>query len=81
VERVAEILGNTPTICRKSYIHPSVVQAYMDGTLARASGGRNRASGGGAQSALSWEERAFLRFLRTEQGASSTAVRARGKVA
>ena len=26
--------GNTPAVCRKSYIHPVVVEAYMDGGLA-----------------------------------------------
>ena len=34
IERVAERLGNTPTICRKCYIHPEVLQAYADGGLA-----------------------------------------------
>jgi DNA topoisomerase I len=33
VERVASTLGNTPTICRKCYIHPGVVDAYLDGNL------------------------------------------------
>ena len=33
VERVASMLGNTPTICRKCYIHPGVVDAYLDGNL------------------------------------------------
>ncbi len=31
VEHVAKRLGNTPTICRKSYIHPEVINAYLDG--------------------------------------------------
>ena len=30
---VAKKLGNTPAICRKCYIHPSVPDAYMDGSL------------------------------------------------
>ena len=34
IERVAERLGNTPTICRKCYIHPAVLDSYLDGTLA-----------------------------------------------
>jgi DNA topoisomerase-1 len=33
IARVAEHLGNTPTVCRASYIHPCVVEAYADGTL------------------------------------------------
>ncbi|KAB8145143.1 DNA topoisomerase IB [Chloroflexia bacterium SDU3-3] len=33
VERVARQLGNTASVCRKSYIHPEVISAYLDGTL------------------------------------------------
>jgi DNA topoisomerase-1 len=33
IERVASRLGNTPAICRKSYVHPEVVGAYLDGSL------------------------------------------------
>lgn len=35
IEQVAERLGNTPAICRKCYIHPEVLGAYMDGTLVK----------------------------------------------
>lgn len=31
IESVAKKLGNTPTICRKSYVHPAVIDAYFDG--------------------------------------------------
>ncbi|HEY0825418.1 MAG TPA: DNA topoisomerase IB [Ramlibacter sp.] len=33
IERVASRLGNTPTICRKCYIHPEVLNAYAEGQL------------------------------------------------
>lgn len=33
VARVAEQLGNTAAICRKSYVHPAVLTAYSDGKL------------------------------------------------
>ena len=36
VEAVAESLGNTPAIARKSYIHPMVVETYLSGDLADA---------------------------------------------
>jgi DNA topoisomerase-1 len=29
---VAELLGNTPAICRKCYVHPAVLDAYLAGT-------------------------------------------------
>ncbi|MEO7414018.1 MAG: DNA topoisomerase IB, partial [Opitutaceae bacterium] len=31
IERVAERLGNTPAVCRKCYVHPAVLNAYLDG--------------------------------------------------
>jgi DNA topoisomerase-1 len=34
IDRVARRLGNTRTICRRCYVHPAVVDAYLDGTLA-----------------------------------------------
>ncbi|OYW79779.1 MAG: hypothetical protein B7Z26_07495 [Asticcacaulis sp. 32-58-5] len=33
IDSVAKNLGNTPAICRKCYVHPEVVSAYMDGSL------------------------------------------------
>jgi DNA topoisomerase-1 len=33
IERVSTRLGNTPTICRKCYVHPHVLDAYLDGNL------------------------------------------------
>jgi DNA topoisomerase-1 len=36
VREVAEQLGNTPAVCRASYIHPAVFKGWRNGTLARA---------------------------------------------
>jgi DNA topoisomerase I len=33
IEAVAERLGNTPSVCRKCYIHPAVIESYFDGTM------------------------------------------------
>jgi DNA topoisomerase I len=33
IEKVSARLGNTPTICRKCYVHPGVLNSYMDGNL------------------------------------------------
>ena len=35
LREVAQQLGNTPAICRKCYVHPAVVEAFMDGHLDR----------------------------------------------
>lgn len=50
----AEVLGNTPAVCRKSYIDPSVFDGWRDGSLARAAAS--------ARGARQWEA-AALRFL------------------
>ena len=33
IESVAEWLGNTPAVARKSYVDPGVIDAYLDGGL------------------------------------------------
>ena len=33
VEAVAGLLGNTPSVCRKCYIHPAIFDGYLDGSL------------------------------------------------
>jgi DNA topoisomerase-1 len=64
IAEVAARLGNTPTICRKCYIHPDVVAAHGDDALADAMGGRP--SGG-----LTAEEAAVLRLLERRAGRRS----------
>jgi DNA topoisomerase-1 len=60
IETVAAKLGNTPTICKKCYIHPFVLDAYADGTLlAQAAGQRAR-----SKHALNPEESMVLRLLK-----------------
>ena len=63
VEAVAKRLGNTRAVCRKCYIHPEVVNAYLDGTLAAT---LNRKAGRELRSRLrdlSPEEAAVLALL------------------
>jgi DNA topoisomerase-1 len=33
IESVARMLGNTPAICRRCYVHPVVLDTYLDGSL------------------------------------------------
>jgi DNA topoisomerase-1 len=35
IDAVAGLLGNTRSVCRKSYVHPGVVDCYVDGSLAK----------------------------------------------
>jgi DNA topoisomerase I len=63
VKRVAEALGNTPTICRKYYIHPAVFEAYRDGTLfIEINRALQKASDQGADG-LTLDEQAVLHLL------------------
>lgn len=64
VARVAERLNNTASVCRKCYIHPSVIEAYMGGKLPTI---RPIESKSGAS--LSSPEKAILAFLRQSQSA------------
>ena len=36
VKSVAERLGNTPSVCRKCYVHPAVIETYMGGEMLRS---------------------------------------------
>jgi DNA topoisomerase-1 len=33
IQSVSTRLGNTPAICRRCYVHPAVIEAYLDGSL------------------------------------------------
>jgi DNA topoisomerase-1 len=59
---VSTELGNTPTICRKSYVHPIVVARYLDEgeTIALPRARRTAANRGQAHSP---EEKALITFL------------------
>jgi DNA topoisomerase-1 len=63
IEAVAGILGNTPAICRKSYIHPAVLECYMDGSMARKLKTSLPASIRKTASKLKADELATLRLL------------------
>jgi DNA topoisomerase-1 len=60
IESVAHRLGNTRAVCRRCYVHPAVLDAYRDGTLAAVMRRRDRGPRGG----LRTHEAALLRVLR-----------------
>ncbi len=62
VEAVAKLLGNTPTVCRACYVHPDVLDAYLDGSFVEALAERARGVGRGVH-ALRPEEAAVLGLL------------------
>jgi DNA topoisomerase I len=60
IKNVARDLGNTPAVCRKAYVHPVVMNAYLEGWLEPEAGvSRARPSSG-----LTEEEARVLGLLR-----------------
>ncbi len=64
IETVAERLGNTPTVCRKCYVHPAVLDAYLDGSMLDTLKQRAEQEMADSLSGLQPEEAAVLVFLR-----------------
>jgi DNA topoisomerase-1 len=58
IKVVSRQLGNTPAVCRRSYVHPLVVDAFRSGTLAASWSGPARRVAG-----LALEERRLLALL------------------
>jgi DNA topoisomerase-1 len=63
IERVAERLGNTKAVCRKCYIHPAVIDAYMDRSLMKRLKARTEHELRHSLSSISAEEGAVLALL------------------
>jgi len=61
VDRVAGQLNNTRAVCRKYYIHPTVLESYLAGTMLSGLGNGTRSAA--ATSALTHEEKALVRLL------------------
>ena len=61
---VAARLGNTPAVCRRCYVHPLVLEAYRDGTLAALARRRPRPGRG-----LRADEAMVLALLRRRSAA------------
>jgi len=60
VKTVASDLGNTPTVCRSSYIHPSILTDWQEGAFRKK---WNESNSGRKMKGLSTEETATLRYL------------------
>ena len=61
---VAELLGNTPAVCRKCYVHPVIVEAYLNQTRIAGLNGSAKTL---KQPDLRTAERAVLKFLRARE--------------
>ena len=65
IEKVSAQLGNTPTICRKCYVHPEVLNSYMDGNLVLELKSKAESELRSAMESLKPEEAAVLALLRS----------------
>lgn len=63
IEGTASLLGNTPAVCRTSYICPRLLDEYMDGREFESIR-KSRSGKAVPKIGLSIEERALLRFFR-----------------
>ena len=63
IERVSARLGNTPAICRKCYIHPQVLDCYLEGDLVTQLKDQVEDDLRSGLDALKPEEAAVLAFL------------------
>lgn len=65
MRRVADRLGNTPAVCRRSYVAPAVVEQYLDGRTIDDFRPRHLRVVGARQTGLDPEEQALLSLLRS----------------
>src|SRR3569832_115411 len=63
IQAVSRILGNTKAICRKCYVHPAVIVAYLAGTLKDKLHGVGADTNKTPPAALNEQEQAVLVFL------------------
>jgi DNA topoisomerase I len=65
MRQVAERLGNTPAVCRASYVSPAVIEQYLDGRTIEDFRPRHLRVVGARDIELSPEERGLLGLLRS----------------
>jgi DNA topoisomerase-1 len=63
VKQVAERLGNTPSVCRKCYVHPAVIESYMGGEMVKSFEEQVKKEMAKSSHALRQEELDFLHLL------------------
>jgi DNA topoisomerase-1 len=65
MRRVAQQLGNTPAVCRASYVSPAVIEQYLDGRTIEDFRPRHLRVVGARELGLDPEEQALLSLLRS----------------
>jgi DNA topoisomerase I len=67
LDEVAARLGNTRAVCKKSYVFPPLLDAYLDGSLLPYLRKINRAAGKADSRSLDHDEKVLLNFLKAER--------------
>src|SRR2546423_2987167 len=65
ISAVAKILGNTPAVCRKCYVHPAVLETYLDGAMIDGLKEKSEETLERKLGDLRSEEAALMTFLQT----------------
>ena len=68
IEAVATQLGNTPAVARASYVHPQILEAYLDGDLGTLTSSPKRRSRYGLRADERWVLDLLRRRLRRSGG-------------
>jgi DNA topoisomerase I len=76
IDRVARRLGNTRAVCRHSYVHPAVIESYLEGSLEKAMQSERRLEHGPIRSGVEADVVALLRRRLREQAKHRTRSRA-----
>jgi len=63
IKTVSALLGNTPSVCRRCYVHLAVSECYMTGELLKGTSPRTRREAAQSLTAPGDEEAAMLRLL------------------
>lgn len=71
IDQVAEQLGNTRAVCRKYYIHPTIIDAYSEGTLLERLDRHMNGQASQRASGLEPEEVALVGLLRSQLNRAS----------
>ncbi len=67
IDQVAKRLGNTRAVCRKYYVHPTIIEAYFEGSVLPVSPQQPDQKRARASGAIRREEAAVLEFLQQRE--------------
>ncbi len=71
IKRTAARLGNRPATCRKYYVHPAILDAYLDGSLIESLGCASQPQDPPSPTELRPEEKCVVKIIRKELKAAA----------